>query len=84
MAQLYFPVDSITDIFVAKVPVDEGVKDVADVDIILNSDTKELIVIAKRKQTITVVDELARLSPIPASPLESPNETERVVGFELR
>lgn len=54
MSQLYFPRDSITDKFVAKIPVDEGFDGVDDFDIILDADCKTLIIVAKRKPTIQI------------------------------
>ena len=48
MSQLYFPKDSTTDVFVARIPIDEGVSTVSDVDIIIDVDTKSLILVGKR------------------------------------
>ena len=69
MAQLYFPKDSVTDVFVARIPVDEGVNSCEDFDIVINSDIKELVIIAKRKPTIKI-DGSPSSSPIHSSSLE--------------
>ena len=54
MAQLYFPKNSVSDIFIARIPIDEGINGVEDFDIVINEDTKELIIIAKRQPKIKI------------------------------
>ena len=64
-SHFYAPRDSTTDLFAVAVPIQEGVENVEDVDVIINADTKEIIVVAKRKPTIQI--DVARFSPISAS-----------------
>ena len=82
MAQLYFPRDSLTDKFVAKIPVDEGLAGVDDFDIVLDSECKTLVVIAKRKPQIQV-DAVPCSSPIAASPLDGEAKADGVLESQL-
>lgn len=85
MANLYFPHDTTSHKFVAKIPVDEGVADVDDFDIILDKDCKSIVIIAKKKPTITIDESVpARLSPIPASPLDEVSPSFSVLDSQLR
>lgn len=70
MSQLYFPKNSTTDLFVARIPVDEGLTNVGDVEVVLDIDTKSLILVAKRHAAST---------PGSAQPLETPEETDSVL-----
>ena len=67
MAQFHASRDTTTNLFVVRVPIQEGVSDVDDVDVIVNEDTKEIVLIAKRKPVIKIANELAVVSPISAS-----------------
>jgi len=84
MAHLYFPRDSLTDKFVAKIPVDEGLADVDDFDIVLDSECKTLVVIAKRKPQIQV-DGLPSSPTISASSsLEDSTPAQFILEPQLR
>ena len=52
MSQLYFPKDSVHDVFVARIPIDEGVANIGDFEIIADIDTKSLVVVAKRQNVL--------------------------------
>lgn len=83
MSQLYHPRDNTEDLYVIRVPVDEGVSEIGDFDIILNDETKEIVLVAKRKKRLHI--DVARLSPISSSSsLEDCAPSDQFLEPELR